>query len=71
MCDKPAGFFGLVSLILAALGVIGDALDVTFVLESNSWLLLAIFVGLVGIIPYMNYVMARNLYGIESEREKK
>jgi hypothetical protein len=70
-CDRVAGIIGLASLIFAALGVIGDALDVTLVLEPISWLLLAIFVGLAGTIPHLNYLMARHLYGIESEREKK
>jgi hypothetical protein len=71
MCDWAASSLGLASLIFAALGVIGDALDVTLILESMTWLLLAIVVAIGALMPHLNFLMARHLYGIESEREKK
>ena len=59
------------SLIFAALGVIGDALGKTLILESMSWFLLAIVAGLTAIIPNMRSLTAKHLYGIESERKKE
>ena len=56
-----------VSLICAALGVISDVLDEALVLESMSWLLLAIVFGVIAIIPNMRSLTAKHLYGIESE----
>ena len=50
MCDWAASIFGFASLVFAALGVIGDAFDVTLVLESMSWFLLVIVVGLYAIL---------------------
>jgi hypothetical protein len=70
-CDRASAILMLASFIFAALGVIVDAFDIALVLESMSWFLLAIFALIAALYPYLNYVTARNLYGIESEREKK
>jgi len=67
LCDKPSIIIMLASFIFAALGVIVDAFDMALGLESMSWFLLAIVAIIAAIYPYLNYVMARNLYGIESE----
>jgi len=53
------------------LGVIGDALNITLGLESMSWFLLAIWAGLIAIFPGMTSMLAKHLYGIESERGKE
>ncbi len=66
-CDLVGGIGIFASLIFAALGVIVDALDVTLILESISWLLLAIFTGLMAILPNMHVLVAKHLFGIESE----
>jgi len=58
-------------LLFAALGVIGDALDMTLGLESMSWFLLAIIAGLVAIVPNMRSMIAKHLYGIESESKSE
>jgi len=71
MCDYAAAVCSIVGIILAAIGVIGDALDIALILEPNSWLLLAIFAGLGAMMTHLNYLMARHLYGIESERKKE
>ena len=71
LCDWASAITMIASLIFAALGVISDAFDVTLVLESMSWLLLAI-VGVIAAMPaHLNYLMARHLYGIESEGKKE
>ena len=67
LCDWASASLMLVSLIFAALGVIVEVFDIALVLESMSWFLLAIFALIAAIFPYLNYVTAKNLYGIESE----
>ena len=66
-CDRFGGISQYACFLFAALGVIGDALNITLGLESMSWFLLAIFAIIAAIYPYLNYVTAKNLYGIESE----
>ena len=66
-CALVSTIITFASLIFAALGVISDAFEVTIVLESMSWFLLAIFVGLNAIIPNIRSLTAKHLYGIESE----
>jgi hypothetical protein len=65
-----AGIFTLIGALFALIGVIGDAFDMTLIIESSNWLLLAVFFGVVAIFPTMHSVMAKHLYGIESENKK-
>lgn len=60
-----------ISIGFAVLGVIGDAMNITLGLESMSWFLLAVWAGLLAIIPNMRSVAAKHLYGIESESRKE
>ena len=69
-CNYVGGTVTLLSIILAVVGVIGDALNITLIFEPTSWLLLAIVVGLAAIGPHMNQVMAKHLFGIESEKKE-
>jgi hypothetical protein len=71
LCDWASASLMLASLIFAALGIIVDVFDMALFLESMSWFLLAIFTLIVALFPYLNYVTAKNLYGIESERKKE
>jgi hypothetical protein len=57
--------------LFAALGVIGDASNVTLGLEPTSWLLLAVATGLNAIIGHMHIVVAKHLLGIEAESKKE
>jgi len=59
------------SILFAALGVIGDASNITLGLEPMSWLLLAIVAGLNAIIGHMHVVVAKHLLGIEAEGKKE
>ena len=70
-CNLVGGIVLDVGIIFAIIGVIGDALNITLVLESTSWLLLAVFFGLVSLVPYMHSIMAKHLFGIESESKNK
>ena len=67
LCDCASAILIFASLIFAVLGVIVDVFDMALGLESMSWFLLAIFALIAAIFPYLNFVTARNLYGIESE----
>jgi uncharacterized membrane protein (Fun14 family) len=71
LCAWVGGIFIFCSLGFAVLGVIGDALNITLGLESMSWFLLAIWAGLIAIFPGMTSMLAKHLYGIESERRKE
>jgi len=70
-CDLFGGICQYLGIRFAALGVIGDALDITLVLESISWFLLAIFFGLNAIIGHTHVVVAKHLLGIEAESKKE
>lgn len=70
-CDRFGGISQYACFIFAALGVIGDALNITLGLEPMIWLLLAIVAGLNAIIGHTHVVVAKHLLGIESESKKK
>jgi len=69
-CDRFAGISQYACFIFAALGVIGDALDIPLGLESMSWFLLAIVAGLNAIIGHTHVVVAKHLLGVEAEAKK-
>ena len=56
------------SLLLALIGIIADALDRTLGLETMSWFLLAIFFSVSGVAPLVKSAVAKSVYGIESEK---
>lgn len=70
LCAWVGSIVTFCSLGFAALGVIGDALNITLGLESMSWFLLAIVAALSAIIPNMRSSVAKHLYGIESEKKE-
>ena len=74
-CDRFGGICQYACFGFAALGVIGDAVNITLGLESMSWFLLAIVAVIAAIIPNMRSLMAKHLYGIvygiETERKKE
>jgi hypothetical protein len=69
-CDRFGGISQWACFIFAALGVIGDAVNITLGLESMSWFLLAIVAGLNAIIGHMHVVVAKHLLGAEAENKK-
>ena len=66
-CDRFGGISQWACFIFATLGIIGDALNITLGLESMSWFLLAIVACLNALIGHMHVVVAKHLFGIESE----
>lgn len=69
-CSIACAFLAILGLIFALVGIIGDALDITVILESSNWLLLAILFVIASFMPFLNSIMAKHLYGVESERKK-
>jgi hypothetical protein len=70
-CALAGSVATYLSFLFAALGVIGDALNITLVLQPMIWLLLAIFAGLHAIVPGMHLVVAKHFLGIEAESKKE
>jgi len=63
-CD--GGFvMWVLGLTFAALGVAGDAMNITLVLETTSWLLLSIVFCLSAIASWVAWVLAVHLDAIE------
>jgi uncharacterized protein (DUF983 family) len=70
-CALAGSVFTYLSFLFVALGVIGDALHATLVLQPMIWLLLAIFASLHAIVPFMHLVVAKHFLGIEAETKKE
>jgi hypothetical protein len=69
-CAMASSVSSLLSFLFAAVGIIGDALNTTLLLQPMIWLLLAIFAGLHAIVPAMHLVVAKHFLGIEAENKK-
>jgi hypothetical protein len=69
-CNLAGGFLITLGLIFALVGIISDAFDINLLLESSNWLLLGILFAIGHIGPMLNSLMAKHLYGIESENKK-
>ncbi|UCB58884.1 MAG: hypothetical protein JSV67_00895 [Thermoplasmatales archaeon] len=70
-CNGAAGFLIIIGLVFALVGIIGDALDKTLIIESSTWLLLAILFVIASFMPFLNSALAKHLYGIESENKNR
>ena len=70
-CDAMRSVCWTAGLVFAILGVIGDAANVTLVLESISWLLLAVAALIASILPSINWAMAWYLMSVETKGKKK
>jgi hypothetical protein len=69
-CAMASSVSAYLSFLFAAIGIIGDALNTTLVLQPMIWLLLAIFASLHAIVPAIHLVVAKHLLGIEAESKK-
>ena len=58
------------SLLLALIGIIADALDRTLGLETMSWFLLAILFSVSAAGPLVMSAVFKSMYGVESETRK-
>ena len=69
-CD--GGFvLWLLGIIFAVFGVGSDAMNISLLLESTSWLLLSIFLCLSGIASWIAWVLAVHLDAIEAKSKKE
>ena len=59
------------SLLSALIGIITDVLDVALGLETMSWFLLAIYLGVMAAAPLVKSAVAKAVYGIESESKNR
>jgi Flp pilus assembly protein TadB len=66
-CAGNGVILEIASLLFAVLGAISEGFDIALWLEPMTWLLLAIVAGVLAIPYYMKSIVARHLYGIESE----
>ncbi|MGD0071534.1 MAG: hypothetical protein ABSB71_08260 [Candidatus Bathyarchaeia archaeon] len=69
-CARSSTVFAYLSFLFAIIGIIGDALKTTLVLQPLIWLLLAVFTSLHAIVPAIHLVVAKHLLGIEAESKK-
>ena len=71
LCSTVATVSQLLSLLFAIIGIIGDVLNMTLGLETLSWFLLAIILGVSSVLPSMHAVSAKHLlYTDENRREQ-
>ncbi|MDG6906494.1 MAG: hypothetical protein JRN20_11985 [Nitrososphaerota archaeon] len=70
-CNKAANYITFLSLAFAALGVIGDLLNMKLALGATSWFLLAIFAGVLAIVPNLHAIMAKHLLGMEVSQKRQ
>lgn len=71
LCDKFRSSLMVVGAVFALLGVIGDAANVTLILGSITWLLLAVAFFIASIMPSINWAMAVYLISKEADDKKK
>ena len=69
-CAMATSVSAYFSFLFAALGIIGDALNTTLVLQPMIWLLLAIFASIHAVVPAVHLVVAKHFLGIEPESKK-
>lgn len=71
LCSTVATVFQLLSLLFAVVGIIGDLLNMTLGLETLSWFLLAIILGVSSVLPSMHAISAKHLlYMDETKKEQ-
>jgi hypothetical protein len=70
-CALAGSVSQYLSILFAALGVIGDASNVKLGLDPTAWFLLAIFATVHAIVPHLHLVVAKHLLGIEAENKKE
>jgi hypothetical protein len=64
-CAKATNYITILSLVFMVVGIISDLLNMKLALGATSWLLLAVFAGVVSLAPHLHMLMARQLLGME------
>ena len=66
-CDRFAAITQWACFLFAALGVLGDGLNVTIGLEPSSWFLLTVVAGLNAVIGHVHVVGGKHLLGVDGD----
>ena len=61
LCSTVATVFQRLNLLFAVVGIIGDVLNMILGLETLSWFLLAIILGVSSVLPSTHAVSAKHL----------
>ena len=64
-CGKATNYIIYLSLGFTVIGIISDLLNMKLALGATSWLLIAVFAGIMSLAPHLHMLMARQLLGIE------
>ncbi len=64
-CNRAATYITILGLVFAALGVISDLRNKKLGLGATSWLLLALVMGVLSIVPHLNALAAKHLLGMD------
>jgi len=68
-CARASNLSAFLSFLFVALGVIGDALHTTLVLQPTIWLLLAVVAAAHQVSPTLHLVAAKHFLGVEAENK--
>ena len=71
LCSTVATVFQVISLLFAVVGIIVDALNTTLGLETLSWFLLAIILGISSLLPSIHAVSAKHLLFIDETKKEQ
>jgi hypothetical protein len=64
-CGRAATYFVTIGLIFAAIGVIGDLLNIKLGLGSTSWFFLAVLFVVGSMTPQLHMLTAKHLRGMD------
>ena len=70
LCSTVASLFQVFSLLFAVVGIIGDVLNMALGLETLSWFLLAIILGVFSVGPSMHAISAKHLLYMDKTKKE-
>jgi hypothetical protein len=68
-CERWGDIVTSLAFLLAAIAIIWRVFKIDYGLDSTFWFLLAIFFGVMSLMPTMYLVGYKQMYGIESEKK--
>jgi hypothetical protein len=70
-CSRAANYLIVISLVTFVLGIASDLLNMKLLLGATSWLLIAVFGGIISLAPHLHLVLAKHLLGMEVIKKEK
>ncbi len=64
-CNRATNYITYLALAFVSLGIISELANMKLALGATSWLLLAVFAGIISLGPHSHMIMARHLLGME------